>query len=357
MKLRRAAAAAAATAVLAPVTLLSATPATADPGPVTETTVPAPEASESLPASEETATPAAETTSPAAQQGEPRPTTPEATDSSASATQTTAPGTTTPEVSSAPDRTPSTQPAPSQSTTAPTATSPADICDGEAEPTLDENLSTTLSGLPSQVVAGSGFHTFKLNVVNTGDKAYQRVDLGVFAAQVDADTWEETTGHLTLQFKNPDTGQWTDISLDADDEGAGYLGHTDVRAKERLSIDLRLSVDKTAPAGFGFAITVGIYADDQGNCVFAGDQKFYEFDILATGTEPGEANEAEPQEGGKKPLPGKPAGDTQLNPEGVLAETGADSQLPVVATVGGLTVLAGSGVIFALKRRRTTTGI
>lgn len=251
--------------------------------------MPAPEASESLPVSEAT-TPAAETTSPAPEQEENRPISPGATVSSAPATQTTAPGTATPGVSSTPDRTPATQPAPSQNSTAPTpsptGTSPADVCNGEEEPTLDENLSTTLSGLPSKVVAGSGFHAFKLNVVNSGTKAYQRVDLGVFAAQIDADTWEETTGHLALQFKNPDTGHWTDISLDAHDEGAGYLGHTDVRAKEALSIDMRLSVDKEAPEGFGFAITIGVYADDQGNCVFAGDQKFYEFDILAAGTEP-----------------------------------------------------------------------
>lgn len=70
---------------------------------------------------------------------------------------------------------------------------------------------------------------------------------------------------------------------------------------------------------------------------------------------PGEQNEAEPQEGGKKPLPGKPAGDMEVNPEGVLAETGADSHLPVIATVGGAAVLAGTGVMFALKRRRSTT--
>lgn len=351
MKLRRAMAAAAAAAVLAPVTLLSATTAVASPGPVAETTEPAP-------AAEETTAPAEETSSPAPGQDETTPA-PEETETSPAAVETTAPATARPSASATPSQAASTQPAPGKTSAAPTpsatVTSPQDICDGEEEPTLDESLSTSLSGLPSKVVAGSGFHAFKLNVVNKGDKAYQRVDLGVFAAQVDADTWEETTGHLTLQFKNPDTGQWEDISLDADDESAGYLGYTDVRGKESLSIDMRLSVDKKAPAGLGFALTIGIYADDQGNCVFAGDQSFYEFDILAAGTEPGNSNEAEPQEGGKKPIPDKPAGDTEINPEGVLAETGADSQLPVIATIGGIAILAGTSVVFALKRRRPTT--
>ncbi|QWQ40336.1 LPXTG cell wall anchor domain-containing protein [Streptomyces sp. YPW6] len=338
MKLRRAMAVAAATAALAPVTLLSATAAIADS-----------ETAEPVSVSAETTAPVQETSAPA----------PEGTETSSAAVETTGPGAAAPTVSATPSQAASTQPAPAKTTTDPTPsatpTSLEDICDGEQEPLLDESLSTSLSGLPSKVVAGSGFQAFELNVVNKGDKAYQRVDLGVFAAQFDADTWEETTGHLTLQFKNPDTGQWQDISLDADDDEAGYLGYTDVRAKETLSIDMRLSVDKKAPAGLGFAITIGIYADDQGNCVFAGDQSFYEFEILAVGTEPGESNEAEPQEGGKKPIPVKPAGNTEINPEGVLAETGADSQLPVIATAGGLAILVGTGVVFALKRRRPTT--
>ncbi|MEI5034938.1 LPXTG cell wall anchor domain-containing protein [Streptomyces sp. S1A(2023)] len=189
-------------------------------------------------------------------------------------------------------------------------------------------------------------------MANKGDSAYKRVDLGVFAAQIDADTWEETTGHLTLQFKNPDTGQWTDISLDENDEGAGYLGYTDVRAQESFSIDMRLSVGKKAPEGFGFAISIGVYADDKGNCVFAGNDSFYEFDILAAGAEPGDVNDAEPQEAGNKPLPVKPAGGTEINPEGTLAQAGSDSNLPVIATLGGVAIVVGAGVVFALKRRR-----
>ncbi|MFG3410405.1 LPXTG cell wall anchor domain-containing protein [Streptomyces sp. NPDC048142] len=333
MKLRRAMAVAAATAVLTPLTLLSATAAVATPSPTptTSETSPAPEESETSPAPQESET------SPAPQESE------------------TSPAPEESETSPAPEES-ETSPAPQESATTPapsaTPTSPADICNGEEEPTLDKNLRTTLSGLPSKVVAGSGFHGFELNVANKGDSAYKRVDLGVFAAQVDTDTWEETTGHLTLQFKNPDTGQWTDISLDENDEGAGYLGYTDVRAQESFSIDMRLSVGKNAPEGFGFAISIGVYADDKGNCVFAGTDSFYEFDILAAGAEPGNVNDAEPQEGGKKPLPVKPAGGTEINPEGTLAQTGSDSNLPVIATIGGLAILAGAGVVFGLKRRR-----
>ncbi|MFG2680794.1 LPXTG cell wall anchor domain-containing protein [Streptomyces sp. NPDC048392] len=332
MKLRRALAVAAATAALTPAALMSASAAYASPSPV----------------------PGASETSPAAPEEPGSPLAPEETETSPTAGTSQTPAAPE-EESPAPEQSES-APAPKASATTPapseSATSPQDICDGEEEPTLDRSLRTTLTGLPSKVVAGSGFHSFELNVTNKGDNAYRRVDLGVFAAQVDTDTWEEATGRLTLQYKNPDTGKWTDISLDENDEGAGYLGYTDVRANESLAIDMRLSVDKTAPEGFGFAISIGLYADDKGNCVFADSQEFYQFDILAAGSEPGDVNNAVPQEGGKKPLPVKPAGDIEINPEGTLAQTGSDSNLPVIATTGGIAIVAGAGVIFGLKRRR-----
>ncbi|AXG82797.1 LPXTG cell wall anchor domain-containing protein [Streptomyces paludis] len=217
---------------------------------------------------------------------------------------------------------------------------------------LDPNLSTSLSGLPDKIVAGSGFHSFKLNVSNKGKNDYKRVDLGVFTAQIDEDTWGFDTDHLTLQFQDPESGKWVDISLDAFDEGAGYLGFTDVRAKESFSINLRLNVDKSAPAGLGYAISIGAYVNDKGNCVIADDEAYYEFTIVAAGSDPGKPNEAKPQ-GGKKPLPAKPVGDKEIKPEGSLAQTGSSSMMPVIGMAGGIAIVAGAGVVFALKRRRS----
>ncbi|MYQ45624.1 LPXTG cell wall anchor domain-containing protein [Streptomyces sp. SID4985] len=210
-------------------------------------------------------------------------------------------------------------------------------------------MRTSLSGLPSKIVAGSGFHNFKLNVNNTGDHAYKRVDLGVFAAAVSEDDLSDN--HLTLQYKDPTTGAWTDISLDMDSDDAGYLGYTDVQAKESFSIDLRLAVDAKAPAGFGFAVSVGMYADDKGNCVQSSDDNFYEFDVLKAGAAPGKPTDAKPQ-GGRKPLPAKPSGNTQISPQGHLAETGASSVLPLFALSGGAAVALGAGAVFAVRRRK-----
>ncbi|PCG81847.1 hypothetical protein CIB93_33190 [Streptomyces sp. WZ.A104] len=338
MKIRRALAVAAATAVIAPVTLLSAPVALATPGPTTETT-------ESSPVPEESAT------SPAPDESETSPAPEESEGSPAPEESETSPAPEESETAPAPSTSPSaTSPAPS-----PSATSPEDICDGgdeDSDLVIDKNLRTTLSGLPSKVVAGSGFHGFKLNLTNKSDKAYDRVDLGVFAAKVDNRTWNDSTGHLTLQFKNPETGAWTDIHLDEEDEASGYLGYTAVRAKESFSIDLRVSVDKKSPAGTAFVITAGVYADAQGSCVLAQSPGFYEFDVLAAGAAAGDPNDAKPQEGGKKPLPVKPAGNTEIKPEGTLAQTGSDSNLPLIATVGGVAILAGAGVVFSLGRRR-----
>ncbi|GAA2260831.1 LAETG motif-containing sortase-dependent surface protein [Streptomyces atrovirens] len=219
--------------------------------------------------------------------------------------------------------------------------------------TFDDDLRTGLSGLPSKIVAGSGFHGFELNVDNKGSHAYQRVDLGVFAAQVDENDFFVDTGYLTLQYKDPATGTWTDISLDEEDEGAGYLGYTDIKAKESFSIDLRLSVDKKAPSGLGFALSIGMYADDEGNCVYSGDDGYYEFDILAVGSAPADTGDAKPQ-GGSKPLPTKPVGNTQIDPQGRLAETGSNSALPAITLAGGAAVALGAGTMFIVRRRKST---
>lgn len=351
MKLRRAMAVAAATAVIAPAAFFSAPAAFATGEDTTTTTEsPSPSATESVPAPEETEateTPSDDTTEPTDEES--------TIDPSDGATEPT-------------DEESTTAPTPSDDasvTTPPTSTPPS----GTAKPTtdpgnglndcldrdeieLDPNLHTSLSGLPDKIVAGSGFHSFKLNVSNKGKNDYKRVDLGVFTGQIDEEDWDISGEHLTLQYQDPESGKWVDISLDAYDEGAGYLGFTDVKPKESFSINLRLNVDKSAPAGLAYAISIGAYVNDKGNCVIADDEAYYEFTIVAAGGNAGEPNEAKPQ-GGKKPLPAKPVGNTEIKPVGSLAQTGSSSMMPALGMAGGIAIVAGAGVVFALKRRRS----
>ncbi|MFF0385289.1 LAETG motif-containing sortase-dependent surface protein [Streptomyces sp. NPDC004286] len=351
MKLRRSLALAAATAVLSPVVLMTATvaqaadnetkPATTESATTGETT------KETEPAGNVTTTPAAEvTTAPAT----------DAT-STAPATDTT---------SSAPAKNAAPSPASTSASTSASASASASAsknpedCLVDDVQNFDENLSTTLTGLPSKIVAGSGYHAFKLNVKNSGSHSYKRVDLGVFAAAISADDddFSDPSNHLTLQYQDPSTGKWNDISVDLDDDAAGYLGYTDVKAKESFSIDLRLAVDKKAPAGFGFAVSTGMYLDDKGNCVAAPDESFYQFDVLAAGTSAGPVDDSTPKpQGGRKPLPTtKPAGNTEIVPQGHLAETGSSSALPAIALAGGAAVALGLGAMFVVRRRRNEGG-
>ncbi|MGW5127768.1 LAETG motif-containing sortase-dependent surface protein [Streptomyces sp. NPDC004069] len=243
-------------------------------------------------------------------------------------------------------------PSPSAS---PSETPGPQMCNDTDDYKQDKNLRTSLSGLPSKIVAGSGFHNFKLNVKNSGNNTYKRVDMGVFAALIDDKKYTDESRFLTLQYQDPTTGTWQNISVDVNDETSGYLGYTDVQAKESFSIDLRLSVDKKAPAGLGFAISIGMYADDKGNCVFASDDDFYQFDVLAAGANAGTPGDAKPQ-GGRKPLPAKPAGDNEIVPQGHLAETGSSSVLPAIALAGGAAVAVGAGAVFVVRRRKADTG-
>ncbi|WP_432248451.1 hypothetical protein ACRAR1_12795 [Streptomyces sanyensis] len=346
MKIRRSLALAAATAAMAPAVLLAAPAAYAtDNGPSSPESQTTPAPAESTPAADDT-TPAAEETKPAEES-----TTPAAEETKPAEESTTpAAEETTPSDDSTPE-TGSTSPSPSASATSPAG--PAECSDEDMR--FDGDLRTDLSGLPSKIVAGSGFHGFTLNVDNKADHGYERIDFGVFAALTDENDFFVDTGNLTLQFKDPATGAWTDISLDEEDEHAGYLGYTDIKAHESFSVDLRLSVDKKAPAGLGFAISIGMYADDEGNCVYADDESYYKFDILAAGSTPVDTGDAKPQ-GGSKPLPQKPTGNTPIDPEGRLAATGSSSALPVIALAGGAAVAVGVGATFLVRRRSSAPG-
>ncbi|MEV4442820.1 LAETG motif-containing sortase-dependent surface protein, partial [Streptomyces sp. NPDC049577] len=250
--------------------------------------------------------------------------------------------------------TPSGKPSASASAT-PSAkpTGPVECRDGD-EPVFDDQLTSELTGLPSKVVAGSGWHPFTLNLANTSGRSHERVDLGVFAAAIDESNGEPQAGHLKLEFKNPDTGAWEAISLRPEDENAGYTASTAVKAHTAYTLDLRLSVDAGAPGGTGFVIQVGMYANGKGECVYAGGQDAYMFDILKANAKPGHVPDAEPRpQGGRKPLPAQPVGNKVITPVGHLAETGSSSATPTIAMVGGAAVVVGAGALFMAKRRKS----
>ncbi|MFD5476157.1 LAETG motif-containing sortase-dependent surface protein [Streptomyces hawaiiensis] len=321
MKLRRAMAAAAATAVIAPVALLAAPAAYA-----TDETTPSPSTSVSESAPE---------TSPSPSVSE---STPETTPSpSASVSE------------SAPETSPSPSASASESSPAPSASEPEESESPDPEPSVceDTKVDVSISGLPGKIAAGSGWHKFSLNVLNNSDSTLN--DLDFFAGASPDKNGEElfSSKQVQLQAWDPQDKIWVDLN-----EGGyavGYVGYTDeLQPKYEVNIPLRLNVKPSAPVGAGFSLGATIYGDNDAECTGFGDVS-YKFQIVSSGTDTGGTK---PLEGGKAPVTDeKPAGNT---PEvtGSLAETGSSSALPMISLVGGAAVVAGAGAIFVVRRRK-----
>ncbi|MEV5989441.1 LPXTG cell wall anchor domain-containing protein [Streptomyces sp. NPDC052051] len=352
MKLRRAMVTAAATAVIAPLALLSAPVAFASDEEPAGTSSSSPAAPETTPADDET--PDAPETTPA---DEPASSAPESTQPSGEPS------------SSAPESTqPSEKPDPSASESAPVSPSPsASVGDDDGfDPyndckslKLDENLTGTISGLPSKIVAGSGWHNFQFVVKNDSDKDLKNVWVNAFTEYND-DTNPDDSLSLdlaTLQVKQ--NGSWNNTYHEAIGDTtltgtfSAILGS--LEAHTTATLDLRVSVKASAPAGSSFALSQAVYAGEGGSCYGNGD--FYDFEVLGAGSKtPGDVKEAKPT--GKKP---KTAVDKRVQPQGgatkevtgALAETGSSSMLPTIGLVGGVAVVAGAGVVFAVRRRKT----
>ncbi|MFF6915825.1 LAETG motif-containing sortase-dependent surface protein [Streptomyces sp. NPDC012466] len=323
MKLRRAMAAAAATAVIAPVALLAAPAAYA-----TDDTTPTPSASVSESAPE---------TSPAP-----------STSASESAPETS-PAPSTSVSASAPETSSSPSASASESSPAPSASEPEESESPDPEPSVceDTKVDVSISGLPGKIAAGSGWHKFSLNVLNNSDSTLN--DLDFFAGASPDKNGEElfTSKQVQLQAWDPQDKIWVDLN-----EGGyavGYVGYTDeLKPDYEVNIPLRLNVSKSAPVGAGFSLGATIYGDNDAECTGFGDVS-YKFQIVSSGTDTGGTK---PQEGGKAPVTDeKPSGNT---PEvtGSLAETGSSSALPMISLVGGAAVVAGAGAIFVVRRRK-----
>lgn len=323
MKLRRAMAVAAATAVIAPVALLSA------------------------PAAFATETPTAET-SPSAEAPSATPSTPAAGESTP-ATAETAPATTSssPAAPSSPATTPST-PATSPSATA------EEPDEDEEEPALceDDTIDVSIKGLPGKIAAGSGWHKFTLNVYNSSDATL--TDLVYFAGASADKNGEKLfkSKQVQLQAYDPDSKTWEDLSGPLG-EAVGFVGYSDSLEPEfEVDLPLRINVKSSAPVGAGFSLGASIYTDAEAECEGFGDVS-YKFQIVKAGTDTGGTK---PQEGGKAPVPTeKPSSgtDTGAKVEGNLATTGSSSMLPTIGIAGGIAIVAGAGVVFAMKRRRS----
>ncbi|MFF3845169.1 LAETG motif-containing sortase-dependent surface protein [Streptomyces sp. NPDC002328] len=342
MKLRRAMVTMAATAVIAPLALLSAPVAFAEDGA-------SPSASASESSSASASASASDTTSPSASES--------STSSPSGSASASASGSASGSPSASASDSSGGKPTPSTSTPADEDIfDPAEDCESLD---LDENLSANIKGLPNKIVAGSGWHDFEYVVENNSSKDLKNVYMEAGLEYGDDTDVFLTEGLAVVQVK--EDGKWTDAYQESYEDEDGktvnltgtFVGLLDVLEKDSsASLDLRVKIKASAPAGSAFALSAAFYAGENSSCYFNGD--LYDVEILAAGSKPGDVDDAEPN--GNKPT-GTEGTKTQGGAKpisGSLAETGSDSALPMIALVGGVTVVAGVGVVFAVRRRKTT---
>ncbi|MEW2488590.1 LAETG motif-containing sortase-dependent surface protein [Streptomyces sp. NPDC048411] len=334
MKLRRAMAVAAATAVIAPAAILAAPVAFADDTVTTvESTTPEPtESTEATPSSspsdevtttapaENTSSPAENTSSPAEETGK----TAEETDKPAAKTSGT----------------------PSADTGVTPSGTPSESEDSQ-EPTECEksDLDISINGLPGKIARGSGWHKFKMNVYNSSKTTVREIDYFAGASSDKDGNDLFKSKQVSLQALDMDTNTWEDLSEDG--RAVGYVGQSDeIRAGYEIDIPLRINVKSTAPVGAGFTLGAGLYVGDK-DCMGVSDVA-YKFQIVKSG-----GSGSTPQTGGTAPVPAeKPSSNTTGQVSGTLAETGSSSAVPMFALAGGAAVVLGAGAMFVVRRRR-----
>ncbi|MFI6939318.1 LAETG motif-containing sortase-dependent surface protein [Streptomyces sp. NPDC050418] len=220
-------------------------------------------------------------------------------------------------------------------------------------------IQSKVSGLPGKIVAGSGWKNFSLTITNKSDADLRDV---AFYVEVDNFEFEDDTKALRhfidLEFRDPASGQWVNID-EAVEQSYYFWGVETMKSKDFVKADLRVSIAKNAPTGDGYSFGAGGYLGNVNgeDCIaedYAGSDLYFE--VLKPGSSNENPGEAKPGKGDKDPKPGpdtRPQGDVEEIPvSGNLAETGSSSQLPVIGLIGGITVVAGAGVVFAVKRRK-----
>ncbi|MEU6390781.1 LPXTG cell wall anchor domain-containing protein [Streptomyces sp. NPDC046939] len=356
MKLRRALVTAAATAAVAPLALLSAPAAFAEeaPQPAATTATGTPDPAAAAQGTDPGTTAPGADKDPAAATGKDPDTAPPA-DPNANTNGKPAPAD--------PDGGPKTPPAPVPDDPEKTGDPKpgADEEPGRDDCTAVEDSPGTLAelrGLPSKVVAGSGWHDFTFRVSNKTSEEFEAtfVQLYAFAYAYDEDT-TEITKYVRVQYSDMDGWHDVDTAIGEDNlDPFTDLGR--IAPGDHADLPLRLSVDRGAPTGIGGSVAFATSVNADGVCgdSVPEDQE-YRFEIVAAPKKPRPVPAAvtSPKPvATSTPTPSHtPAPQASSTPyTGELAATGSSSALPALGTAGGFAVLAGAGVVYAVRRRK-----
>ncbi|MET8470851.1 LPXTG cell wall anchor domain-containing protein [Streptomyces sp. NPDC006422] len=207
-------------------------------------------------------------------------------------------------------------------------------------------LDTTISGLPSKIAAGSTVD-FRMRLTNNTGRTLDEVMPFVAVGAVDK-SYKDISSKLHLKSKQD--GQWKSVP---EEDYAGAFSN--VKAGAHVDLPLRLTIDRSAPAGYGATLAVGVYGNEDETCG-TGDLAVYEFTINPVGagnstTPAGKGNKPKPQ-GSASPVAGSGSGNGSADADGSLASTGSSSALPTIGLVGGAAVVLGAGAVYVVRRRK-----
>ncbi|MEU6881917.1 LPXTG cell wall anchor domain-containing protein [Streptomyces sp. NPDC046712] len=231
----------------------------------------------------------------------------------------------------------------------------AEAEEGEEEPGEDcvpePKFTTVVHGLPEKVVAGTTVN-FTLRVTNGTDKKMDEVYPYAAVHAFDEKGLKELDEYLDLEWSTAANSKWEDV-----DPGESlFVGS--LNAKSSVDVKLRLKLDAKTPAGQGAAFVAGDYWNENESCGGTPDLEYYEFAILAKGSNPGKVDDAKGQKGNTNttgqggtsttPVNGGTTGSTN----GSLAKTGSNDAVPQIALAGAAAVALGAGAMFVVRRRK-----
>ncbi|MFF9346414.1 LAETG motif-containing sortase-dependent surface protein [Streptomyces sp. NPDC014734] len=257
--------------------------------------------------------------------------------------------------------TPSTEPSP-------TYTRPT-FCSGIPD---EDRGKTSLRGLPSTIVAGSGWHDFTYRVTNVSEIKVMETDITLYLGTADPGIDDVAQLDVTVEWFDTSTGKWKAI----EGEGAGVFDNKDFATVKSLGpgeyadTGMRIKVGEKARAGTGYFFTTGYSYGEDDKCGFDGISQF-DFTVLSPGSEPGKVKDAESKPGkadnvgykgadgtrggGNKPAAQGEGGTVPVS--GALAETGSASALPTIAAFGGAALAMGAGAVFVVRRRKADSAV
>lgn len=310
---------------------------------------------------------------------------------SASAAPTTTPGPSAPAEAGDDAQEPATQSeATPSATTGSTAAKPAESAKSSAEPSPtytrptfcsgipdEERGKTSLLGLPSKIVAGSGWHDFTYRVTNVSKVKVMETDISLYLGTADPKLDDIAELKVTVEWFNSATGKWKAIEGDGADvfDDHEFATVKTLGPGEYADAAMRIKIGAEAEPGTGYFFTIGHSYGEDGQCGFD-DISQFDFTVLASDSEPGKVEDSEGIPGkveGTEGIPGrvegtkdadaadkdtngnKPAPQGELDEipaSGRLAETGASSMMPTAAALGAAAVVTGAGAVLVVRRRR-----